>query len=148
MATNEESTTLQKCVTLPNITCSRLTKWISAGGTIATTPPATRRGMNVSRRTNGLSAEPYGILTRISVRPPSPRGGLGCSQKHVKGDSEMRKLLLAAVAALALAAAAPALAADPTTGGTATITNGVATLVSNTSVANTPADDFGYVQLP
>src|SRR5688500_9313426 len=60
----------------------------------------------------------------------------------------MRKLLLAAVAALALAAAAPALAADPTTGGTATITNGVATLVSNTSVANTPADDFGYVQLP
>lgn len=60
----------------------------------------------------------------------------------------MRKFLLAAVAALALAAAAPALAADPTTGGTATITNGVATLVSNTSVANTPADDFGYIQLP
>jgi hypothetical protein len=60
----------------------------------------------------------------------------------------MRKLLLAAVAALALAAAAPALAADPTTGGTATISNGVATLVSNTSVANTPADDFGYIQLP
>jgi hypothetical protein len=60
----------------------------------------------------------------------------------------LRKLLLAAVAALALAAAAPALAADPTTGGTATITNGVATLVSNTSVANTPADDFGYIELP
>jgi hypothetical protein len=59
----------------------------------------------------------------------------------------MKKLLLAAVAALALATAAPALAADPTTGGTATITNGVATLVSNTSVANTPNDDFGYVQL-
>jgi hypothetical protein len=59
----------------------------------------------------------------------------------------MKKLLLAAVAALGLAVAAPALAADPTTGGTATITNGVATLVSNTSVANTPNDDFGYVQL-
>lgn len=60
----------------------------------------------------------------------------------------MKNLLLAAVAALALATAAPALAADPTTGGTATITNGVATLVSNTSVTNTPNDDFGYVQLP
>jgi hypothetical protein len=60
----------------------------------------------------------------------------------------MRKFLFAAVAALALAATAPALAADPTTGGTATITNGVATLVSNTSVTNTPADDFGYLQLP
>ena len=60
----------------------------------------------------------------------------------------MRKLLLAAIAALSLATAAPALAADPTTGGTATITNGVATLVSNTSVANTPADDFGSIQLP
>ena len=59
----------------------------------------------------------------------------------------MKKVLLAAVATLALATAAPALAADPTTGGTATITNGVATLVSNTSVANTPNDDFGYVQL-
>jgi hypothetical protein len=59
----------------------------------------------------------------------------------------MKKLLLAAVAVLGLAVAAPALAADPTTGGTATITNGVATLVSNTSVANTPNDDFGYVQL-
>ena len=59
----------------------------------------------------------------------------------------MKKVLLAAVAALALATAAPALAADPTTGGTATITNGVATLVSNTAVANTPNDDFGYVQL-
>ena len=60
----------------------------------------------------------------------------------------MRKLLLAAIAALSLATAAPALAADPTTGGTATITNGVATLVSNTAVANTPADDFGSIQLP
>lgn len=60
----------------------------------------------------------------------------------------MRKMVLAAVAALALAATSQALAADPTTGGTATITNGVATLVSNTSVANTPNDDFGYVQLP
>ena len=59
----------------------------------------------------------------------------------------MKKFLLAAVATLALATAAPALAADPTTGGTATITNGVATLVSNTAVANTPNDDFGYVQL-
>ena len=60
----------------------------------------------------------------------------------------MRKLLLAAVAALALAAAAPALAADPTTSGSATITDGVGTIVSNTSVANTPADDGGAISFP
>ena len=60
----------------------------------------------------------------------------------------MRKLLLAAVAALALAAAAPALAADPTTSGSATITDGVGTIVSNTSVANTPADDGGAITFP
>jgi len=60
----------------------------------------------------------------------------------------MRKLLLAAVAALALAAAAPALAADPTTSGSATITDGVGTIVSNTFVANTPADDGGAITFP
>jgi hypothetical protein len=60
----------------------------------------------------------------------------------------MRKLLLAAVAALALAAAAPALAADPTTSGSATITDGVGTIVSNTAVANTPADDGGSITFP
>lgn len=60
----------------------------------------------------------------------------------------MRKLLLAAVAALALAAAAPALAADPTTSGSATITNNVGTIVSNTSVPNTPADDGGAITFP
>jgi hypothetical protein len=60
----------------------------------------------------------------------------------------MRKLLLAAVAALALAAAAPALAADPTTSGSATITDNVGTIVSNTSVPNTPADDGGAITFP
>lgn len=59
----------------------------------------------------------------------------------------MRKLILAAVASLALAAAAPALAADPTTFGAATVTDGVATLVSNTSNTDT-ADDFSGVTLP
>jgi hypothetical protein len=60
----------------------------------------------------------------------------------------LRKLLLAAVAAIALAAAAPALAADPTTSGSATITDNVGTIVSNTSVANTPADDGGAITFP
>ena len=60
----------------------------------------------------------------------------------------MRKLLLAAVAALALAAAAPALAADPTTSGSATITDNVGTIVSNTSILNTPADDGGAITFP
>ncbi|HUH14370.1 MAG TPA: hypothetical protein VML35_00635 [Gaiellaceae bacterium] len=60
----------------------------------------------------------------------------------------MRKLLLAAVAALALAVSAPALAADGTTTfGAATITDGVATLVSNTSNTDT-ADDFSGVGFP
>lgn len=60
----------------------------------------------------------------------------------------MRKLLFAAVAALALAATAPALAADPTTSGSATITDNVGTIVSNTSVPNTPADDGGAITFP
>jgi opacity protein-like surface antigen len=60
----------------------------------------------------------------------------------------MRKLTFTVVAMLALAFSSAALAADPTTGGTATISGGVATLTSDTSVANTPANDFGYVQLP
>jgi len=60
----------------------------------------------------------------------------------------MRKCLLLAVAALTLATAAPALAADPTTSGSATIANNVGTIVSNTSVANTPADDGGAITFP
>jgi hypothetical protein len=60
----------------------------------------------------------------------------------------MRKLLLAAVAALALAAAAPALAADgSTTFGGATVENGTATLVANTGNASA-ADDFSGVTVP
>ncbi len=47
---------MKKCVSLENITCSRLTKWISAGGTIATAPPAISKGMKASRRTRPLSA--------------------------------------------------------------------------------------------
>ena len=60
----------------------------------------------------------------------------------------MRKRLLLAVTGLALATAAPALAADPTTSGSATIANNVGTIVSNTSVANTPADDGGAITFP
>ena len=60
----------------------------------------------------------------------------------------MRKLLLLAVAALALATAAPALAASPSTSGSATIADNVGTIVSNTSVANTPADDGGAFTFP
>jgi hypothetical protein len=54
----------------------------------------------------------------------------------------MKKLLIAAVVAVSLAVAAPALAADPTTSGTATIANGVATLTSDFSDTST-ANDFG-----
>ena len=60
----------------------------------------------------------------------------------------MRKLLLLAVAGLALATAAPALAANPTTSGSATITDNVGTIVSNTAVPNTPADDGGAITFP
>lgn len=60
----------------------------------------------------------------------------------------MRKLLLAAVAALALAATAPALAADgSTTFGGATVENGVATLVANVGNTST-TDDFSGVTVP
>jgi hypothetical protein len=60
----------------------------------------------------------------------------------------MRKLLLAAVAALALATTAPALAADgSTTFGGTTVENGVATLVANTGNAST-TDDFSGVTVP
>ena len=47
---------MKKCVLLENITCWRLTKWISAGGMIATAPPAISKGMKASRRTTPLSA--------------------------------------------------------------------------------------------
>ena len=59
----------------------------------------------------------------------------------------MKKLVFAAIAALALAAAAPALAADPTPFGGATIANGTATLVSDTSNTAT-TDDFSGLRLP
>jgi hypothetical protein len=60
----------------------------------------------------------------------------------------VRTLLLAALAALTLALSAPALAADGTTTfGAATVADGVATLVSNTSNADT-ADDFSGVTVP
>jgi hypothetical protein len=60
----------------------------------------------------------------------------------------MRKLVLTAVAAVALGVSAPALAADGVnTFGSATVSDGVATLVSNTGNAST-ADDFGGVTLP
>ena len=60
----------------------------------------------------------------------------------------MKTLVLTAVAALALAFSGSALAADPTTFGAATIDGGVAKLVSDTSVANTPNTDFSGVSLP
>jgi hypothetical protein len=60
----------------------------------------------------------------------------------------MKTFVLTAVAALALALSGSALAADPTTFGAATIDGGVAKLVSDTSVANTPNDDFSGVTLP
>jgi hypothetical protein len=60
----------------------------------------------------------------------------------------MKRFLLAAVAVLALTLGAPALAADGTTTfGAATVNDGVATLVSNTSNTET-ADDFSGVTLP
>lgn len=59
----------------------------------------------------------------------------------------MQKSILAAVAALTLAFAAPALAADATTFGGATVTDGVATLVSNTGNTST-ADDYSGVSIP
>ena len=49
---------------------------------------------------------------------------------------------------LALAFGGSALAADPTTFGGATIDDGVATLVSDTSVASTPNNDFSGISLP
>jgi hypothetical protein len=56
----------------------------------------------------------------------------------------MRKLLLAAIAAVTLSAAAPALAADgSTTFGGATVDNGVATLVANTGNTSTTDDSSG-----
>ena len=60
----------------------------------------------------------------------------------------MKKLLLAAVAALALAVSAPAFAADgSTTFGGTTVDNGVAKLVAN--VGNAPTtDDFSGVTVP
>jgi hypothetical protein len=60
----------------------------------------------------------------------------------------MKALVLTAVSALALAFSGSALAADPTLSGGATVTGGVATLVSDTSVANTPTNDFSSVTLP
>ena len=54
----------------------------------------------------------------------------------------MQKLLIAAVVLVSLVVAAPALAADPTTSGTATISNGVATLTSDYSDTST-TNDFG-----
>ena len=60
----------------------------------------------------------------------------------------MKRFVLAAFAALSLALSAPALAADGTTTfGAATVTDGVATLVSNTSNTVT-TDDFSGVTLP
>jgi hypothetical protein len=56
--------------------------------------------------------------------------------------------VLTIVAGLALAFSGSALAADPTTFGAATIDGGVAKLVSDTSVAGTPNDDFAGVSLP
>ena len=60
----------------------------------------------------------------------------------------MKALLLTAVSALALAFSGSALAADPTTFGGATIDGGIAKLVSDTSVANTPNNDYSGVTLP
>jgi hypothetical protein len=54
----------------------------------------------------------------------------------------MQKLLLAAVVVMSLVVAAPALAADPTTSGTATISNGVATLTSDYTDTST-TNDYG-----
>ena len=63
VARSDESTTVQKWVSLESCTWSRLTKWISAGGRIAIAPQTTSRDVNVSRRTCRLSAGAHGILT-------------------------------------------------------------------------------------
>jgi hypothetical protein len=60
----------------------------------------------------------------------------------------MKTFVLTTVSALALAFTGSALAADPTTFGGATIDDGVAKLVSDTSVASTPNDDFSGISLP
>jgi hypothetical protein len=60
----------------------------------------------------------------------------------------MKTFVLTVVAVLGLAFSGSALAADPTTFGGATIDDGVAKLVSDTSVANTPNDDFSGISLP
>jgi hypothetical protein len=59
----------------------------------------------------------------------------------------MKKLMLGLTAVLALAFSAPALAADATPFGGATVTDGVATLVSNTGNTAT-TDDFSGVSIP
>ncbi len=116
----------------------RLSKWINAGGTIATAPQSRSKGM----RRHAARAR-----CRQELTQSLPRFRLGCSYdgdmkrgvfNEYRGGLRMRKLLLLAVAGLALATAAPALAANPTTSGSATITNNVGTIVSNTSVANSP----------
>lgn len=60
----------------------------------------------------------------------------------------MKALVLTAVSALALAFSGSALAAVPTPFGGATIDDGVATLVSNTAVPNTPNDDYSGITVP
>ncbi len=60
----------------------------------------------------------------------------------------MKTFVLTVVAVLGLAFGGSALAADPTTFGGATIDGGVAKLVSDTSVASTPNDDFSGISLP
>jgi hypothetical protein len=60
----------------------------------------------------------------------------------------MKTFVLTVVAVLGLAFSGSALAADPTTFGGATIDGGVAKLVSDTSVASTPNDDFSGISLP
>ena len=60
----------------------------------------------------------------------------------------MKTIVLAIVTTFTLAFAGSALAADPTTFGGATIDDGVATLVSDTSVAGTPTNDSSGISLP
>jgi hypothetical protein len=59
----------------------------------------------------------------------------------------MKKLLLSAVVVMSLVVAAPALAADPSTSGTATISNGVATLTSDFTDTST-TNDYGALTFP
>jgi hypothetical protein len=64
--------------------------------------------------------------------------------QHQSEGENMRKLVLAAIAALTLGTAAPALAADgSTTFGGATVDKGVATLVANTGNTSTTDDSSG-----